>query len=66
MEAGISSDVSQILLEPKQSAMIRQNLLGLQRGLDRAFGIEGNDEMSEDDNVFKETILYNFYLYTLI
>ena len=65
-EAGISSDVSQVLLKPKHFAMIRQNLLGLQRGLDRALRIRGNDEMSEDDNVFKETTLFNFYLYTLI
>ena len=48
-EAGFSSDLSQILLKPRHSAMIRQNLLWLQRGLDRALRIEGSDEMSEED-----------------
>ena len=65
-EAGTSSDVSQVLLEPRRSAGIRRNLLWLQRGLDRALRIEGNDEMSEEDDVFIETILINFHLYTLI
>ena len=65
-EAGTSSEMSHVPLKPKQSAMIRQYLLGLQRGLDRALRIKGNDEMSENDNVFNETTLFNFYIYTLI
>ena len=56
-EAGISSDLSQILLKLRHSSMIRLKLLWLQRGLDQALRIEGNDEMSEEDDVFIETIL---------
>ena len=47
----------------RQIAVIRQNLLWLQRGLDRAFRTKGNDKMSNEDDIFMETNdIINLYM----
>ena len=46
-------------LKPRQSALIRLNLLWLQRGLDQALRTGGKDMMSREDDIFIETTITN-------